>query len=75
MPGDPGKIKKNADDKQRSATPVRVNGRSRGHFGVKAPPSNAVLLQYSPPDVARRTAIALTEMKVQSLSIDSDEKL
>ena len=36
-----------------------INGRSRGHFCAKAPPLNAVLLQCSPPDVARRTAIAL----------------
>ena len=36
-----------------------INGRSRGHFCAKAPPLNAVLLQYSPPGVARRTAIAL----------------
>ena len=36
-----------------------INGRSRGHFGDKVPPSEAVLLQYSPPNVARRTAIAL----------------
>ena len=32
---------------------------SRGNFGDKAPSSRAVLLQYSQPDVARRTAIAL----------------
>ena len=34
-------------------------GRGGGHSCDKAPPSKAVLLQYSPPDVARRTAIAL----------------
>ena len=33
-----------------------INGRSRGQFCAKAPPLNAVLLQYSPPDVVRRTA-------------------
>ena len=36
-----------------------INGRSRGHFGDKALPTHAVLLQYSPSDVAHRTAIAL----------------
>ena len=36
-----------------------INGRSRGHFGDKATHSKAILLQYSPPEVARRTAIAL----------------
>ena len=36
-----------------------ITSQSRGHFCAKAPSLNAVLLQYSPPDVARRSAIAL----------------
>ena len=57
--GRPREIKKFAVDKLRSVTPV-INGRSGGHhYSDKAPPSKAVLLQYLPPDVARRTAITL----------------
>ena len=42
----PRGIKKFVVDKLRSATPVRlINSRSRGHFGDRAPPSEAALLQ------------------------------
>ena len=62
--GRPRGIKKFAVNTLRSATQVRLNrfviyGRSRGSFVDKAAPSKAVLLQCSPPGVARRTAIAL----------------
>ena len=39
--------------------PFVINCRSGGHSCDEAPPSKAVLLQYSTADVARRTAIAL----------------